>query len=334
MKSISTGQVDGPGQVGHEHDGALEHADEQRRPAGVVGGDRGAELGDPGLERRPRRRRPRRGRGCRSGALDAVGRHRRTVPRAVECRAPAERSRPRLRRTSRPPPTSQATRLAAGHGEHPLDGGRVGRVALVAGAQPRRARPAGRAARARRRGRGRRWGRAPAASSSSSVGVVAEHVGLPGEHGGDVALGDRVEQRQQLVAHAVAAEARVVVRSGRATGSRPSSAHSACVSARRRRRIGRCCRADSRPSPSSAGAAQQVEQHRLGLVVGGVAGEHVRRAAPRSGPRGPGPRGSGPASTSTRSARNAAPKRAAARRDHVGLGRRARPAARGRRAPR
>ena len=47
MKSISTGRRDGAGEVGHEHEGALQHADEQRGPALVVGGDLGAEGGDP-----------------------------------------------------------------------------------------------------------------------------------------------------------------------------------------------------------------------------------------------------------------------------------------------
>ena len=42
------------------------------------------------------------------------------------------------------------------------------------------------------------------------------------------------------------------------------------------------------------GAAQQVDQHRLGLVVHGVAGGHVRGAGRRSGRPGPAPRGWGP----------------------------------------
>ena len=46
MKSNSTGQVDAAGEIGHEHERALEHADEQRRAARVVGGDLLAELGD------------------------------------------------------------------------------------------------------------------------------------------------------------------------------------------------------------------------------------------------------------------------------------------------
>src|SRR5690606_15186571 len=43
-------EVDGLGQVGHEEEGALQHADQQGRPTGVVLGDLVAELGDPVLQ--------------------------------------------------------------------------------------------------------------------------------------------------------------------------------------------------------------------------------------------------------------------------------------------
>src|SRR5690606_21426994 len=43
-------QRDAAGEVGHEHHGALQDPDQQRRPALVVPGDLGAELGDAGLE--------------------------------------------------------------------------------------------------------------------------------------------------------------------------------------------------------------------------------------------------------------------------------------------
>ena len=42
-------QANGPGQVGHEHEGPLQHADEQRG-RGVVGGDLVTQLGDPRLD--------------------------------------------------------------------------------------------------------------------------------------------------------------------------------------------------------------------------------------------------------------------------------------------
>jgi hypothetical protein len=44
------GQVDLAGEVGHEHERALEDGDEQRLLAGVVIGDGGAELGDARLQ--------------------------------------------------------------------------------------------------------------------------------------------------------------------------------------------------------------------------------------------------------------------------------------------
>jgi hypothetical protein len=39
--------VHGPGQVGHHHHRALEHADEKQVAARVVGVDLGGKLGDP-----------------------------------------------------------------------------------------------------------------------------------------------------------------------------------------------------------------------------------------------------------------------------------------------
>ena len=43
-------QVHGPGQVGHHHDRALEHPDQQQFAAGVIGVDLRGELGDPLLQ--------------------------------------------------------------------------------------------------------------------------------------------------------------------------------------------------------------------------------------------------------------------------------------------
>ena len=37
-------------QVAHEHEGTLEHTDQEGWPTGVVGGDPDPELGDAGLE--------------------------------------------------------------------------------------------------------------------------------------------------------------------------------------------------------------------------------------------------------------------------------------------
>ena len=62
------------------------------------------------------------------------------------------------------------------------------------------------------------------------------------------------------------------------------------VSARRRARIGWRAPGRIAASPSVAAPAEQVEQHRLGLVVGGVAGGGVRRQGAEPGRRGPSPR--------------------------------------------
>ena len=51
MKSISHGMVRCAHQVGHEEDGALQHADQEQVAPGVVGGDLLAQLGDPLLQR-------------------------------------------------------------------------------------------------------------------------------------------------------------------------------------------------------------------------------------------------------------------------------------------
>ena len=92
--------------------------------------------------------------------------------------------------------------LAAGDGQHPLDGGRVRRVVLALGAatsgRPGGRGPGGAAARAAGVG-----GVEAAASRASSV--VARGGRPGGRARDDVALGDVVEQRHQLVAHPVAA---------------------------------------------------------------------------------------------------------------------------------
>ena len=50
MKSNSTGRSIARDEVAHEHERALEHADEQRRPARVVGRELLAQLRDPRLQ--------------------------------------------------------------------------------------------------------------------------------------------------------------------------------------------------------------------------------------------------------------------------------------------
>ena len=374
MKSNSIGEVDGPGQVGHEHEGALEDADEERRPTRVVGGDLRAHLGDPtlqvvlgddrapevriraGLSRRgivhasstlatppgagnhdlghldrrtggfrgaPRSGRPRRA----SGARDDLTGHRQ--------RGGSSRRRPAVRATRHPPPTSVATASRRATASTRSTVAASGGWPIVrARAQPGAHGHAGQR-RGRRRERGRRrWDRGSLASADRWSARSAGVVGQAGEQRDDIATGDVVEQRQHLVADPVAA-----VDAGRRWSDRrpapgPLRAQRARVSARRRPQDRPTLVGSHAGQAVEAGAPQQVEQHGLGLVVGGVARAARPAAAPRSGRPGPGPRGSGPASTSTRSARNAAPNARRPRPHDLGLGARRRRAARDRRGPR
>ena len=291
----------------------------------------------PGVVRRDLRRRARATRAWRRGRVDDDLAEVRAVDQVLVLRLrrpPLQRTRSGQSTSSRlPAAADRATaadlaghRLAAGDGEHAVDGG-----ARRAGAARRRRAasggpPGGRAAGGGGQGARRRWGRAASGQLVEQLGVGAEQVGLAGEHGRDVALGDRVEER-------------AAARGGRGCGGRRGSTLRRVVHrleargrrtargsrARRSRRSGRRGGVEAGEAVE-AGAAEQVEQHGLGLVVGGVAGEHVRRAAPRSGRArarasrfGPGgrPRPAPP--------RKAAPKRAAAVGDDVGLRRRTRP---------
>ena len=242
------------------------------------------------------------------------------------------RHQPRGGRRPLDPPAAAdvgGRRLAPRHGQDPLDRGGVGRVALdVVGP---RARPAPRP-----------WPppRAPARSVRASVGSSDRGLGAaggrrrrrPGRPGGRAAgttsrSATSASSGQHLVADPVA-DGRPGRRfDGSTTGSRPAAAHSASVSARRRARIGWRRPGAHAGEPVEAGPPQQVEQHGLGLVVGGVAEQRRRGRGPRGGRRGPGPRGWARARPRRRSARNVAPKRSAAAADDVGLGRRAGPQA-------
>ena len=96
--------------------------------------------------------------------------------------------------------------------------------------------------------------------------------------------------------------------SGPRPGRQASPAHSSVVSARRRSRRGR--RSRRMPaSPSRPAPPQEVEQHGLGLIVGGVPGEDVGRQDGVAGRPRPGLQVR-PAATSIRSALKPAPKRA------------------------
>ena len=311
MKSTSTRHRDGPDEVGHEHERALQHADEQRgrgrrsrramrAPSSstrarrsALADDHLAELGL--LARSPARGYPR-------PALEhqpAGAAHHPAATGHLAGHAP--------RRAPRPAPARPSALVGWVRIGQPADGRPAGPGRRGCGQRSRvgrvdRRRPARRAGR-RRRAEASAWrastgGHVPARPSPSSSGSSSWRTRLRRWAGSAL--------------------------DGSSTGSSPSSAHRARVSGRRRPSSGwpsgRMPARPSRPAP-----AQQVEQHGLGLVVGGVAGEHVGRAARRSGRRGPAPRGSDPGATSTRSARNAAPNRGAASSHDVGLGSRARP---------
>ena len=146
MKSTSRGRPDLADQVGEEDERALEHADHQRGPAGVVGADLLAELGDP---------RPdlvRADDDAPQGVIVDVVARVRGVASHMDAKlavpVPGVRTPPAARRleaeaapgAGHPPAAGHLAghRLAPRHGQHPLDGRRVRRVALGA------ARPAAR----------------------------------------------------------------------------------------------------------------------------------------------------------------------------------------------
>ena len=259
-------QVDRPGEVAHEHERALEHADEQRRGPGVVGGDLGAELGTRLARSSSETRTAPRSELPQVGAATVHRRRPYRHARGLALGKPKSLPVP-----LDPPPVSclGGDRLAPSDREHPLDGRGVRRVAVRAAS--RRTAAAGEGEAVRRAAPRRRWDRCRAASASSRSASSRSRSAWRASTGADVAPGDVVEQR---------AAARGGSGCGGTAGRRSSG--------RRRRR----CRASRTEPPRlaaaqgqhrapavgahrreavEAGAAQQVEQHRLGLVVGGVA---------------------------------------------------------------
>ena len=151
--------------------------------------------------------------------------------------------------------------------------------------QPAR-RPGGPGPGAASPGRRRRWGRGSAARTSSRSASSRQEGGLAGQHRDHVPAGDVGQQRQHLVAHPVAA----VDRGRRCWGPRraPGPRRRTGPGSRPAQGEERMARAGPDAGQAvEAGAPQQVEQHRLGLVVGGVAGEDVGRE--HGVPGGPGP---------------------------------------------
>ena len=164
--------------------------------------------------------------------------------------------------------------VAARDGEHPLEGGEVGRVGLLVGRrpQPRPQRPPG-----QRVGRGRDGAGVGGVADGltgqgvEERGVGAGEVGEAAEQGHDVALGDVVEQRQHLVTDAVAPEAGVEVRG--VDDGLESEVGTEPVGLGPAQPDDRVPRAGRQGGEAvDPGAPQEGEQHGLGAVVGGVAG--------------------------------------------------------------
>ena len=197
----------------------------------------------------------------------------------------------------------------------------------------RAARPAATSRIADRASAGRRGGeRAGVASGRASAARRREVVGDVGRAGSawrastghEVAPGDVGEQRAAPRGAPGCGGTRGRRWWGRRPGARPERrAQRRAVSARRRARIGWRGPGRMPARPSRPGAAQQVDQHRLGLVVGGVA-EARRRARGRAW-RAARARASrlGPGSTATALGPEGGAERSAARPHDVGLGRRA-----------
>ena len=181
-----------------------------------------------------------RGRGGRRARAPAAGAGRRPCERHT--RRPPSTRRPRPRR-GRPPGPAPPPRPTAG---------------APASASHRPHRPAGQRRRRAAPAPGRRWGRRRRPGRRAGRHVVGGQARRAGQQGGDVALGDVVEQREHLVAHPVAAEARGRRCVGSSTGAGRARRTGPRVSARRRPRSGSAVAAASPAEAVEAGAPQQV----------------------------------------------------------------------------
>ena len=182
----------------------------------------------------------------------------------------------------------------------PVDGRRVGRV--IGGQPPPHGPP----------GQGQRRGGQRLASVGSmcrgqlveQVGVVAQQPGLAGQHRHQVALGQVVHRRQQLVADAIAQEGGVAVRRVVDDGDARASRTGSAVVARRRARMrppraraasppARCCEAPRSRLSSMVSAwssavwpvSTSVGQHRVAGLRGPVprgSGRRPRRSVSRA----------------------------------------------------
>ena len=311
-------QLDGPAEVAHEDHGALEHADQQRRLVGVVGGDLRARARRPGSP------------GC--GGVDQHGPHVGLGPgRDARSVLVAGHRRditgaPRLdpetaARTAHPPAAGELGPTASPrrHGEDALDLGQrrrvvVGLLGVRTGAdvaQPAAEgapgqRPAGGGTRAHRRV-GQRLG----GQRLEQRHLVAQHPRLPGQHAG---RGRGPPPRRTAAA---ARGGRGCARRrdrrwwGRTPARGPSAAHSAWVSRRRRpssgwRWPGSMPARPSAPAPRSRLTRIVSAWSSMVCPVATSAGRTAKRAARARASR------LGPGATDTRRRSKRAPTRAAA----------------------
>ena len=238
--------------------------DRRRTPHVATVGPRG---GRRRARSRPRSRRRQSGPGPGSCERDrrrgAGGRPRRRA------RAGRRHARPGRRRAAR----SRA--VAARDGEHPLDR----RDRRRRGAEPAAGRPGARARRAAPRARRRLRGRVGGERVEQLV-VVAQQLGLAGEHLDEIALGAALELRHDLTPQPHASVVQLVVH--RIVHRRETQARAELVRvapAQLEQRPAHVTRgAAGMPASPAAAAAQHVQQHGLGLVVTRVPDEDRLRA--------------------------------------------------------
>ena len=253
----------------------------------VVGGDLLAELGDPGRQLVGRHQRPGPGAGPRPAprmpSSTTAGRSRRESTARSRCKRPSERT------TRQPRLHLGGPGVVAGDLQDPVDRGGVdGVVAAHPPPQPGPQRPAGRGRARRPGGRAASVGSSTGGEAVEQVRLLAHQLGLPGEDRHHVPSGDVVEQRAAPRGGPGCGGAWGRRWWGRRTapGPRPRRARPS------RRGAGRAAGgAGSRRMPARPGrprAPQQVEEHGLGLVVAGVAGEHVGGQHAVAGGPGPG----------------------------------------------
>ena len=212
------------------------------------------------------------------------------------------------RRDSRRPPLNSVATTS------PLDDrdalARLRRRSADGSRRPRRALRS--CARSQRRSRARGHVRSTRQSASSSVTatssagqfiepdpLVVHQRGLASQDRHDVATGDVVQHRHQFVANTIASKGRIVVGlivQWRRTASTPTKS---CSAARRRSRSGFVGSSTIGDRPSSTGAAQHVQQHRLGEVVHRVTREDAGGHRGARAPTARATQNSPPASTTT-----------------------------------